>query len=496
VTSFTPLSGRSGAIALALVLFGILCFGIARPDVRPTGLMRDFNAFYCAGRAIGHGADPYRSEPLGRCEREPKAPPLLTTIRGLTMPAPLPPYALLPFILLAALPFTAAALVWACCIVASVALAVFSLRRATGVPLVPLVAALALTDGYASLCLGQVAPIAVAAIAVAAMFLRERRDEAAAFAAVVAMIEPHVGLPACIALFVWRRRTRLVLIGAAAGCALLSLAFVGIPTSIEYVRDVLPAHALSEVSNNKQLSLTYALHRLGVSDAIAVKAGECWYVAMLACGVTLARRVAKGTSDNAALAVIPPALALVGGPFVHIVQLAAVLPAAFVVYGHSSGNARRVAGFAIVMLAIPWIQFMTLGTLFVALAPLVAAVLAATLLNRRPLTIGATALLALLFAEQLTYAVTGGLKDPTPALLAHYNPRALAETSWTLYVRLTASTNVRAFDLARFPTLLGLVTFVCAVAAVALRPMKKARPRALRVPDWSGADAARRIATP
>ncbi|MBD5656459.1 MAG: DUF2029 domain-containing protein, partial [Candidatus Eremiobacteraeota bacterium] len=312
MTITTPMSGRFAAVALALVLLGGCCLAIVRPGVRPAGLMRDFNAFYCAGRAIAHRADPYRTEPLGSCERERKPAPLLTGATALVMPAPLPPYALLPFVVLARLPYVASAIVWGCAILLAVGIAALALRRATGMPLAPLLGALALTDGFASLCLGQIAPIAVAAIAVAAMFLKQRRDVAAALAASVAMIEPHVGLPACIAIFVWRGRSRVALLAVALGCVVTSLALTGLPTMLEYLRAVVPAHALSEVANEKQFSLTYALHRFGLADGLAARIGAIWYLAMLASGVALARLVAKRTGDAAALAVIPPALAVVG----------------------------------------------------------------------------------------------------------------------------------------------------------------------------------------
>ena len=488
-------SGRAAALALAAVLVAIVGFGAARPDVRPAGLMRDFNAFYCAGSAMLHHADPYRAEPLGGCERRPKPAPLLTGARGLAMPAPLPPYALVPFVALAWLPYTAAVIVWALCIVLAVAVAAYAVRRTTGLPMLPIVTALALTDGYASLCLGQVAPIAVAAIAVAAMLVSVGRDEGAALAAAFAMIEPHVALPVCLALFVWRARTRLVLVTAALGCAFLSFSLASIPTTFEYLRAVIPAHALSEVVNEKQFSLTYALHRFGATDAAAVRAGELWYVAMLACGVVLSRIVAKKTFDDAAIVTIPPALALVGGPFVHIIQMAAALPAAFVLYRHAGARTRRYLGIGIAALAIPWMQFVNLGTIFVLLAPVAAAVLVATLVDRRPLAVAGAAVFAVLVVEELTFFIATGVGDATPALVAHYDPKALAEASWTLYVRAIGTANARAFDLAKIPTLFGLTTLVCAATMTVFRPTKNASARAVLVPAWKGAEASRRIAT-
>jgi hypothetical protein len=493
VTRNTPRSGHLGALALGVLLCGLGSYAIARPEARPTGLLRDFNAFYCAGRALGVRADPYRSEPLGSCERERKPAPLLTGARGLVMPAPLPPYALVPFIALAGLPYAVAAIVWSGGIVLCVAISVVALRRATGAPLLPLVAAFALGDGYASLCLGQIAPFAVAALAVAATFLSRRQDAPAALAAAFAMLEPHIGLPACLALFVWRRGTRIVLIACALAGTLASFAVAGIGTTLEYVRAVVPAHVLSEVVNEKQFSLTYAAHRLGLADAAAVRAGECWYAAMLVTGIILARIVAKRTGNNAALATIPPALTLLGGPFVHIAQMPAALPAAFVLYAGAGEKTRRVVGGAIVVLAIPWIQFSNLGSLFLILAPLIVAILVATLIERRLGVVAAAAVVTLLFVEQLMYAVTTAAPDATPLLLAQYDPRALAEGTWSLYVHAVGTANARAFDVAKIPTVLGLLTLAAAALRVALRPRDRSRT-GRRAPAWKEAEGSWRIA--
>ncbi|MBD5654626.1 MAG: hypothetical protein IAI50_05530, partial [Candidatus Eremiobacteraeota bacterium] len=187
-----------------------------------------------------------------------------------------------------------------------------------------------------------------------------------------------------------------------------------------------------------------------------------WYLAMLASGVALARLVAKRTGDAAALAVIPPALAVVGGPFVHGGQIAAALPAALVLYGHASPNVRRAIGIGIVLLAVPWIQFLNLGTIFVLLAPPIVALLVASFVDRRPLIVVASAVCAALFLDGLIVSITAPFEDATKVLLAHYDPTSLAEASWTTYVTVIGAANPGTFDVARIPTLLGLATIVCA----------------------------------
>ena len=85
----------------------------------PNFLFGDFRAFYCAGAAVGERANPYVNEPLHDCETHTQ-PPESAQIRQVTVPAPLPPYALLGFVLLARLPFLIAASIFT---VASIAAA-------------------------------------------------------------------------------------------------------------------------------------------------------------------------------------------------------------------------------------------------------------------------------------------------------------------------------------------------------------------------------------
>src|SRR5580700_3565277 len=107
-------------VALAGSTAFLLIFFIARPESRPQSLLRDFNAFYCAGETIVHRADPYRNEPLGTCERSAGRPDFLERAPAyLAVPAPLPGYALAPFVLLALLPYAAAAGAWTFILLAS-----------------------------------------------------------------------------------------------------------------------------------------------------------------------------------------------------------------------------------------------------------------------------------------------------------------------------------------------------------------------------------------
>jgi hypothetical protein len=448
-----PGSNLLGLLALAAAFCLLLAFD---PATRPTGVLRDFNAFYCAGSALAQGADPYLAEPLGSCERIAQPAPLGTGRAALAVPAPLPPYVLGLFALLAHLPYPVAALVWCAVLLAALGIAVAAMQRATGLPLAAVLAAFVLGDGYASISLGQLAPIAVAGLALATMFAAERRDAAASFAAAAAMIEPHIGLPGCVALFVWKSGARLPLVLAAVLLLGLSLWLTGPAIALEYARSVVPAHAISELANEKQFSLSYLAHRLGAGDELALRLGTLSYLVALALGCALAGPLAARLRAPGLIPAFPSALALVGGPFLHIAQIPAALPCALVLSAVVP-QLRRSLAVVIVLLAIPWVQFTTLGSAFGVFAGVVVAVLSRTLGGASALRSAAAGLLAIAYVAILLALVQTPVPNPDALLAASYDPHALAESSWGLYVRTVGQANLLAFDLARVPTLAGLL---------------------------------------
>lgn len=492
-----PARDRAAPFLLAalVALAGLTAFAPA-PGLRgvaPSGLLRDFNAFYCAGRSLDAGADPYRAEPLGSCEREFKPAPLMAGTPGLAMPAPLPPYALVPFALLARFTFGIAAILWSLLLLSCTVVTIVGMRRLTGLPATMVTAAFVLSEGYAALCLGQIAPLAVASIVLAARLLAARRDALAGLVAALSMFEPHVGLPVCLALFAWRPRTRVPLLAAALACLAISVAVAGPATTLEYVRAVVPAHAMSEIANEKQLSLTYALHRLGASDGLAVRAGDLWYLGMLVLGIGAAGLALRRGLGAEFVAALPPLFALVGGPFVHVVQMPAALPAALLLYARATGATRAILGVGVAALAVPWIQFANLGTSFDGLAALVCAILTFSMIDRRPLAAAGAAIAAIVFLAAATAAVQTRIGDAGAALAARYDPRALAEASWTTYIAAIGSANAFAFDLAKVPTIVALLALACCALAE-LRPAKTHERLPTIASTGNGGDASRRIA--
>jgi hypothetical protein len=147
-----------------------------------------------------------------------------------------------------------------------------------------------------------------------------------------------------------------------------------------------------------------------------------------------------------------------------------------------------------IALAIPWVQFTSLGTVFAILAGAAGATLARTLGGMRVLAAGALALGIVVFVGALFALIVTEVPTADAVLAAHYDPHALAEASWTLYVQTVGTSNLAAFDLARLPTVAGLIALGCLCLALATRPGSPARRTAFG-PDGNGSAATERMAS-
>lgn len=451
---------------ITAALFGVallLTIGIAATRAVPfpaRSLLYDFRAFDCAGLVASTQADPYRAEPLRRCEHA--AGSFQAGLAKLAVPAPLPGYALVPFAALGRLPFPLAAAFWIAFSLLGFTAAGFALGRMSHLPGRIVWTTLALSAGFLSLSLGQLVPLALGALCVAALALERGRYVTAAAAAWIAMIEPHVALPALIGLAVFAPRTRIPLGIGLAIALIASIALLGIGTNLEYLRAVLPAHAASEITNEEQYSLAYLLHGLRFPDFAALFVANLAYLFAAGGGVYVAHRIVSRGAPRSLLVLVPAAFAVIGGPFVHVQQMAFVLPAALVLAG-SVARGTRALGLALLLLAIPWGTSLQLLSLL-PLVALATALLAHDVLRARPLFAAIAGLLAAAFVVVLAMGLVAR-PDPSAALRAVSDGRLLAEASWNAYMRTSFHSNVALFALAKAPTLAGLALFL----AVALR---------------------------
>jgi hypothetical protein len=450
------------------------------PLDQPTYLMGDFRAFYCAGSAIAHGANPYLEEPLRSCEATAGPPAEPESLRPVALPAPLPPYALLLFVPFALLPFPLAAACYGALLIASMTVAVVLLQRVTGASSAVLNIALAAITATVTYYVGQPVPFVFAALAGAAVLVRNGRWVAASACVAAASIEPHVALAAIVGMFAFFPRARLALMLCGAGLAAASVAAVGFPTCVAYVRDVVPAHALAN-AYEWQFSLTSLLTSLGVAVSAAIRWGELMFAAMLVLGVVVANRLRVMTGDPAVMVIVPPAFALFGGVHVHFQQIAVAFPAIlYVAVRYPRVRALASSGLAFAM--IPW--NVVGASMLTGLAPLLVGGFGALMLSRRAGLVFAVGA-ACVVLSVIGLAIAGLGPAPVHFVPYAYPPGSLAELSWGDFSRASLMRPSVMMQWLRLPTLAGLACGLLAIGAVAFG--EAVNSAALRAPAATAA---------
>ncbi|HEY1882622.1 MAG TPA: hypothetical protein VGG51_06230 [Candidatus Cybelea sp.] len=450
--------------ALALLGFAALRDMGRLGDSLPWNRLYDFADFYCAGSAVDQHANPYRYEPLHGCEHAVNRTPAYRADPRRVVPAPLPPYDFPALAALSRLSFERARTLAAIAIVLAVVASIAGLA-ALGIPVDVAALALFFPAGYLLLDAGQIVPFALAALVFCGVALARGRDTLAGVLAALMLIEPHLGLPVFVAVLLLAPRARA---GAAiAGLLMLAIGVfsVGLTGIREYVLGVLPAQAAAETSYVYQYSLTYLLSRAGTPAAPALIVGQISYVAMLAAGVWLGARVAKSLKRRELIAYLPAACGIVGGTYVHMIDVAIAIPAALVLAVAVRGGARLVASLAVTLLAVPWIAVwigkkLLLATLFVV---------AALLLRLKTAPLSA----ALAFVA-VALVVYGFELNPPPAFpstaaAATFSPTDFAQTAWAAYVGAIGSSAPEWF-LIKIPTWAALLALVGVAWNAALAP--------------------------
>jgi len=397
-----------------------------------------FAAFYCGGEAVAHGADPYRIEPLRTCEHR-VAPGV--NPRDVVEPAPLPGYAFVPFVALARLPYRAAALVFVAASLAAVAVAAVALSQLTGLPLMATLGALLVVVAFVNAYYGELPPFAIAALCLAARYAARGRDRLAAVAASAAMIEPHVGLAACLSLFVWRPRARVIFACAAAVLAAVWAWLLSPRGLTEYFTQVLPLQSRAETPASDQYSLTWLMHLAGAKDALASQLGSFSYIVLLIFGVLAAPRAARNLRAPALLVLFPVAATSLFGVFIHDLQLPAAVPAALVIAA-ALGVWGRVVWFAIVVLSLQWVPWWQTDRVVVVLSLFSVAAIAWAAARDRPPEArialacgGAVAYVGLLAAYvHLPHTLLATAVQPWPSRAA-LGPAAQAALNWGTLIR-------------------------------------------------------------
>ena len=450
------MSTRAKAAALAFALLAGGWMFATRGALRPNAFGYDFVAFYCASSVALGRADPYRTEPLRTCEH--RAGRQFRADSKLVVPAPLPGYVLLLLTPFASLPYPLALVLWTLLSLAAYAICVVTLVRFSGLSPPLVVASTALSLGFVSLFLGQLVPLALAALCLAARALERERWWSAAGWFALAAVEPQLALPAIVAVAIARPGARIPLCAAVAVLAAISLATLGVAENIEYFARVVPAQVAAEIVRADQLSPVAIAYRIGLGVAAAVKLGSVTYGLALALGVALGIGVARRTGLPAALAFVPPAVALCGAPYIHIHHLAVALPAALLLAGRTPW--RTPALIALFALCVPWIVPYD-ATPYAPFAALCVAVLACGFLRISPAR-GAllglvTALLVLVVQASLVTPV-----PPPPSAYAGIAGSDLAQSGWNVLVGATLRGNATVLTLLAIPAWTALAALVFA----------------------------------
>ncbi len=335
--------------------------------------------------------------------------------------------------------------------------------RATGVSSVWLNIAFAAITATQTYFLGQPVPFVFLALAACAVWARQGRWIAASACAVFSIAEPHLALPVLLTMLFAVRRTRFpILVGALVALLRRRACRPGFSTSVAYVVDVIPAHALSN-AYEWQFSLTSILTSVGVDASAAVRWGELMYAMMVTAGITVAIRMWRATGDAAVLILLPPAFAVFGGVHVHFQQLAIAIPALLFVYARYPRQ-RNLAATGITLMMIPWnVISASVMTGFTPL--LVGAFARATMGARRGLVL--TAIAGVIAVSVLALALAGFGPHDTPFIAHAYPPGALAENSWGDFSREVLARPSLLLQWLRIPVLTGLAIGLLAITGAA-----------------------------
>jgi hypothetical protein len=418
---------------LALLGFVALDVLIAHP-LKENGL--DFQAFYCASQAVGHHANPYLNQPLHDCEMR-TSPAFFGTYRNVTVPAPLPPYALALLVPFAFLPYAIAKVLWTLVLSACIVMIPVLIAKLARIPISVAVAASVVAVAGTTMLQLALAPLPIALLCLTALLVRERRWNLAAVCGVIAMIEPHVALPADLALFLFVPALRWRLAAGAFALGAISLLATGPVTLAWYFTTLLPAHAVSELNNLGQFSLTTLLYHAGVPAAIALRAGSLQYAAMVVFGIWGGGRLAHRFGDGAYLVFVPAACSVIGGSFIHLSEIAIAIPLACML---AQRLGTSLAWAALVLISVPWESIFN----WAFLAPFAGISLLWLIWHRwRPmpliLLLGA---IAMMLVDIRLHAVAVSefmLVHAESARIAAVPPDASSDVTWAAFNALSAS---------------------------------------------------------
>jgi hypothetical protein len=232
----------------------------------------------------------------------------------------------------------------------------------------------------------------------------------------------------------------------------------------QYLFQVIPAQALSEINNQEQFSSLYVLHSLGASESAALIISKLNYAVALVVGIAVGRATASRFGMEM-LVFAPIAFVMIGGPYMHVTQMAAALPAALVLIARSPSKEARIGT---VLLAVPWINFVSDVTILPVIG-MVMFVLLRRAANQRVVPAILFAALAVA-AEMVAALVITAAPQTQMGGIGSAAPGSLAEVMWKAVVDERLHDHVGLSLLAKLPTIVGLIAVAAGLLRAAVHP--------------------------
>jgi hypothetical protein len=340
---------RQLLLAVALLCYLVAVFA-ARPAATPGPFVRDFEAYWSAGRAQSQYGNPYGRD-VWQFEQ---TVPGVVAARDEFLPYVGPPHALWLWRAFAVFDYTAAARIWWTVLaIAVAALAITALIGAGLKPRVPpSIAALVFAFSFApissGLALGQVTTLAMLGACCAAIWSRATRTFNAVVAAFVASLQPNVALGLVSLL----RRP----IGAAALALAAIATYVagacarGWTWPLDYA-GMLSEHARAERFAAIQVAPSAIAYAAGLPPGYAIACGALITLVALSAAVVAFFTLRDVYVRFACLSALIPFVA----GFMHEHDLIVAFPAAMLAAGRARGAVRAITGIGTLLVAIDWL---------------------------------------------------------------------------------------------------------------------------------------------
>lgn len=471
-------SRRTAAFAAVALLFAAATLVLTLRHVEQQG---SFKAFYCAGRAVAAGQDPYRVQPLEQCEKAVVGSRLAA---GEVEPAPLPGYGLAAYAALSHLPYRTAAAVYQLSAFAATLAAALLLSGITGLPAAAILLIL-LPLALLNMAYGEPPVFTMFAIVLAGWALRRQQWALVAAATALALIQPHIGGAIVLSLFILMPPARLPLLAALGALLVISVAALGPAVNWEYAHSVLPAQAISELPAADQYSLSHLLYAAGLPAMAALGAGEASTLAMIVIGIAGARYAARRLNSPELLVYLPPAAVLLFGVYLHDIQFIAALPLGIAAAARVEAVRRPLCWLALAALAVVWSQRGATSVLVLDIAAVAAAAVVTTV--RAPARSAAAGLALGVLAAIVIVALHGRFEPNLQTTMALAPvPWDLASHAWAEYLRATPGrvTETLAGILLKVPSWFGIAVLlsICIVPPVS----ERVRARRLSAAPFAG----------